>query len=142
MHRAAFDRSLAALPGLGITIAWMFAAGCGLVSAAGSEKNWTADRPAPPDAPKLSCFAPAGDLVNQVRDYIKEIETTLASEEEYKDSEGKIGRCTGTLAVIALCLGLHDEPNEYKARAAALIKAAQELAATTDYQSAKKAFDG
>jgi hypothetical protein len=44
------------------------------------------------------------------------------------------------MAVIALCLGLHDEDNPYKANAAALVKAARELAATTDYQSAKKAF--
>jgi hypothetical protein len=139
---AVLARLLAALPGLGIAIAWMFVVGCGLVSAAGPEKNWTADTPAPPDTPKLSSFAPAMDLANQVRDYIKEIEKTLASEQEYKDSEEKIGRCTATLGVIALCLGLHDEPSEYKARAAALIKATQELAATTDYQSAKKACDG
>ncbi len=43
--------------------------------------------------------------------------------------------------MIALCLGMHDEDNQYKARAPALIKAARELAAAADYQSAKKAFD-
>jgi hypothetical protein len=134
------DRIWAALPRLGIAIALMFFAGYGLALAAGAEKNGTANGPAPPDPPKISSFAPAGDLADQVRFYIKDIETTLVDEEEYKDSNGKIGRCAGTLAVIALCLGLHDEPSEYKARAAALIKTSRELAAATDYQSAKKAF--
>jgi hypothetical protein len=100
------------------------------------------DAPPLPDVPKLSTFAPAKDLVNQLQVYINDIEATLESEQEYKDSEGKIGRCTNTLTVIALCLGLHDEDNQYKPRAAALIKASQALAATTDYQSAKKAFEG
>jgi hypothetical protein len=100
------------------------------------------DAPAPPSPPKVSSYAPAKDLVNQLQAYVKDIEATLETEQEYKDTEGKIGRCASTMAVIALCLGLHDEENQYKSNAAALIKAAQELAATTDYQSAKKAFDG
>ena len=108
----------------------------------GVGKKEDPNTPALPDVPKLSSFAPAKDLADQVRVYIKEIETTLADEQEYKDSEGKIGRCTNTLAVIALCLGMHDEDNQYKARAPALIKAARELAAAADYQSAKKAFEG
>ncbi len=112
-----------------------------LALAGGAEKKEDADAPAPPKAPKLSSFAPAKDLAGQLQDYIKEIDSTLASEDEYKDSEAKIGRCTNTLAVIALCLGLDDEDNQYKTRAAALIKAAQGLAAAGDYQSAKKAFD-
>ncbi len=99
------------------------------------------DAPPLPEMPKVSTFAPAADLVGQLQAYVKEIDATLVSEEEYKDTEGKIGRCSSTLAVIALCLGMHDEENEYKARAPALIKAAEGLAATSDYQSAKKAFE-
>ena len=142
MLRAEINRSFVAAPGLGIAMVWIFAAVCALVSAAGLENKDDPNTPALPDAPKLSSFAPAKDLAGQVRDYIKEIETTLADEQEYKDSEGKIGRCSNTLAVIALCLGMHDEDNQYKARAPAIIKAARELAAAADYQSAKKAFDG
>ncbi|HEY4759216.1 MAG TPA: hypothetical protein VIH42_01415 [Thermoguttaceae bacterium] len=100
-----------------------------------------AGAPPLPDVPPLSTLAPAQDLVNQVQVYIKEIETTLASEQDYKDSGEKIGRCSNTLAVIALCLGMHDQDNEYKAHAAALLKTSQELAAGTDYQSAKNAFE-
>jgi hypothetical protein len=98
------------------------------------------DAPLLPKPPKISSFAPANDLVDQVQKYIEELEVTLESEQEYKDTEGKVGRCSSTLAVIALCLGLHDEDNKFKTNAPALIKAARDLAATTDYQSAKKAF--
>jgi hypothetical protein len=141
MHRSAFYQLLPALPGLGIAMVWIFAAVCTIVSAAGPENKVDSNTPALPDVPKLSSFAPAKDLADQVREYIKEIETTLADEQEYKDSEGKIGRCSNTLAVIALCLGMHDEDNQYKTRAPALIKTARELASAADYQSAKKAFE-
>jgi hypothetical protein len=142
MLRATSNRFFILLPALGIAIACLFIAGCPLACAAEPEKQQAADVPAMPDVPKLSSFAPANDLVNQLKKYIQEIDTTLQDEQEYKDSEGKIGRCASTLSVIALCLGLHDEQNEYKLRAAALIKAAGELAATTEYQPAKKAFEG
>ncbi len=120
MLRAGISRSFVASMGLGIAMVWIFAAVCALVSAAGSENKEDPNTPALPDVPKLSSFAPAKDLADQVRDYIKEIETTLADEQEYKDSEGKIGRCANTMAVMALCLGMHDEDNQYKARAPAI----------------------
>ena len=142
MLRARSNRLFVVLPAMGIAIAWIFIFGCANVSAAQLEKKEAADAPALPNAPKISSFAPANDLIKQLKIYITDIDNTLQDEQEYKDSEGKIGRCAGTLTVIALCLGKHDEDNEYKARAAALIKASQELAATTDYQSAKKAFEG
>ena len=91
------------------------------------------------DAPKVSTFAPAEDLANQVGQYIKAMKSTVADEQEYKDSEDKVVRDASTLAVIALALGLHDQDSKYKANAAALLKAAQDVAATKDYESAKKA---
>ena len=94
------------------------------------------------DAPKVSTFAPAEDLANQAGQYIKAMKTVVADEQEYKDSEGKIARDASTLAVIALALGLHDQDSKYKANAAALLKAAQDVAATKDYDSAKKAVAG
>jgi hypothetical protein len=90
------------------------------------------------EEPKVSTFAPAEDLVRQADKYIKTMKSTVASKEEYDDSEGKIGRDSNTLAVITLALGLHDKANKYKANAAALIKAAQVVAATKDYAAAKK----
>ena len=94
------------------------------------------------DAPKVSTFAPAEDLARQADKFIESMKNTVASQEEYNDSEGKIGRDSNTLIVIALALGLHDqESKKYKARAGALMKAAQDVAATKDYASAKKAED-
>ena len=70
-------------------------------------------------------------------EYIEDLEDVVQTEEDYNDSEDKIAKSANTLVVIALALGLHDEDNKYKASAAALIKAAQDLAATQDYASAK-----
>ena len=91
------------------------------------------------DTPKVSTFAPAEDLAGQVGQYIKAMKSVVADEQEYKDSEGKIVRDASTLAVIALALGLHDQDSKYKANAGALMKAAQDVAATKDFESAKKA---
>jgi hypothetical protein len=136
--KAIFKRLFIILSAMGILIAWLCVPYFTQALAGQVEIK---DAPPPPVPPPLSTFAPAQDLVNQVQDYIKEMEETLVSQEEYNDTEGKIGRCASTLAVIALCLGLHDQDNLYKPQAAALMKAAEELAATKDYQSAKNAFE-
>lgn len=90
------------------------------------------------EAPKVSTFAPAEDLVGQVEEYVKELDSALASESEFKASQEIIGKQANTLAVLALTLGLHDTDNKYKASAGALIKAAQDLAAAKDFEAAKK----
>ena len=43
----------------------------------------------------------------------------MASKDEYKDDQEKLTKDASTLAVIALALGLHDQPNKYQARAGA-----------------------
>ncbi|MGW8257141.1 MAG: hypothetical protein ACWGMZ_06630 [Thermoguttaceae bacterium] len=126
------------LPATGILIACVCAT---YVAQAIAQQIELKNVPLPPNPPKVSTFAPADDLSNQLRDYIKEIEESLADEQEYNDSQEKIARCTNTLAAIALCLGMHDQDNEYKERAPGLIKAAQKMAAARDYQSAKKALE-
>ena len=90
--------------------------------------------------PKVSTFAPAADLASQADQYIKDLEKAVASEEEYKDSVEKIAKESNTLVVIALALGLHDQPSKYKASAGAVLKAAQAVAATKDFASARKAI--
>jgi hypothetical protein len=101
-----------------------------------------ADAARPPEAPALSAIAPVEDLCAQVEKYIGELENTLATiesgEEPYDDNKEKIGRDANTLAIIALCLGKHDQDNPCKAKASALLKAAQKMAATQDLDSAKK----
>jgi hypothetical protein len=93
-----------------------------------------------PAAPKLSTLAPAADLEAQTKKYVADLGKATASEEAYKDlPEGKISRDASTVAVLALALGLHDQPSAYKDYAGAMIPAAQKLAAAADYESAKKA---
>jgi hypothetical protein len=91
------------------------------------------------EEPKVSTFAPADDMARQADKYLDSLKNTVGSKEEYEDSEGKVGRESNTLAVIVLALGLHDNDNKYKDKAPALIKAAQKVAATKDYDAAKKA---
>ena len=92
-----------------------------------------------PAPPKVSTFAPAKDLANQADYFIKELEKTVASEDEYKDGQEKVAKDSNTLIIIALALGLHDQPSKYQASAGDLMKAAQAVAATKDFASAKKA---
>ncbi|HUT95651.1 MAG TPA: hypothetical protein VMY37_39710, partial [Thermoguttaceae bacterium] len=88
-------------------------------------------------APPVSKFAPAEDLVAQVEGYVEDLEKTVESEEDYKDSAEKIAKYANTFILIALALGIHDSDNQFKAAAPAMLKAAQELAAAKDYDSAK-----
>ena len=95
----------------------------------------------PPKAPAVSTFAPAADLTGQVADYVKDLEEAVASQEEYDDSKEKIAKDSNTLIVLSLALGLSDKDNDYKASAAGMVKAAQELAAAKDYDAAKAGVD-
>ncbi len=61
----------------------------------------------------------------------------MATEEEYKDAETTIAKDANTLVLLALAAGLHDEPNDCKAAAPALMKAGQELAKAKTYAAAK-----
>ncbi len=92
-----------------------------------------------PAPPKVSTFAPAADLARQAEWYVRKLEKSTADEAAYKDSADSMGRDANTLAVIALVLGLNDQESSFKANAAAVMKAAQGLAATKDYSSAQKA---
>ncbi|MFZ1936192.1 MAG: hypothetical protein WCB27_14980 [Thermoguttaceae bacterium] len=89
------------------------------------------------DGPKVSTFAPAEDLARQADKYLDSLKNTVASKEEYEDSEGKVGREANTLAIIDLALGLHDKDNKYKDKAPALIRAAQDVAATDLIEAAQ-----
>jgi len=88
-------------------------------------------------APPVSTYAPAEELVAQVQSYAEDLEDTVKTEEEYKDSVDKIAYDSNTLILIALALGLHDSDNQLKAAAPGIIEAAQQLAAAEDYAAAK-----
>ena len=91
------------------------------------------------EGPKVSTFAPAADLASQADRYIKELEGAVASEEEYKDDRGQDRQGSEYDDCHRLGLGLHDQENKYQANAGAVMKAAQAVAATKDFASAKKA---
>lgn len=89
------------------------------------------------DAPKVSTFAPAKDLVAQVDYYVDRLENAVKDESEYKDAGDKVVKDANTLAVLALTLGLSDEDSKYKKAASGLLKASQKLCAAKDFASAK-----
>ncbi|MEN6405171.1 MAG: hypothetical protein ABFC77_01745 [Thermoguttaceae bacterium] len=92
-----------------------------------------------PSAPKPSEYAPADDLVRQADHYVKELNDAVACESEYKDSASKLANTSNALVVIALTLGLHNQPNPYQASAASVMQAARAVAEAKDFSSAKKA---
>lgn len=95
---------------------------------------------ADPNAPPVSSFAPAADLTAQLAEYVEDLEQALGSESDYADFQAKVAQDASTLAVLALALGMHDEENPHRANAAAIIKAAQQLAAAGDYAAATQAL--
>ncbi|HEV3021417.1 MAG TPA: hypothetical protein VGX76_03085 [Pirellulales bacterium] len=95
----------------------------------------------PPPPPAVSQFAPADDLLAQVKLTIDGFGALVASEEAYQADSTKLNRDAHTLAALALVLGLHDSDHALKAAAPALVAAAQGLAAAADYDTAKKAVE-
>ncbi|MBN1395159.1 MAG: hypothetical protein JW959_09060 [Pirellulales bacterium] len=91
-----------------------------------------------PPAPKVSSFAPAADLEGRVEKYISGLEKSIAEEDTFEYVKEKIGKDANTVIVLALALGLHDEPNKYRDRAGALIQTSAALAAAKDLDAAKK----
>jgi hypothetical protein len=97
----------------------------------------------PPAAPKVSSYAPVKDLAQQVEYFIGRIEDDLRDPTAYSDDhKGRIAKDASTLAVVALALGLHDEKNEFKSAAPAMMAASRRLAADAkDYAKAKAGFE-
>lgn len=121
------------------TTRWTLTLGLALAMAVGTVAAASAaEMPAPP---KVSTFAPAKDVVAQVEFYLDRLDKAVATEEEYKASEGQIVKDANTMVLLALAAGLHDEENKYQAAAPALMKASQELAKVKDFAAAKAGVD-
>jgi cytochrome c556 len=109
-----------------------------LVAAFAAGAKFAAQPPAPP---KVSTFAPANDLVAQVDYYKKRIDAAVASEADFDEAkQARVKKDAGLVAVLALHLGLHDSDNPLKQSAAGIVKAAQDLANASDYQSARNGY--
>jgi hypothetical protein len=94
----------------------------------------------PPTPPQVSSFAPADDLIGQVRAFITTFDAALGSEQDFSEKKDQVKQNAHALAVVAVALGLHDTPNELKASAPALLAAAQALAKAGDYAAAGTAL--
>jgi len=89
-----------------------------------------------------SAYAPVNDLKSQVQYFLRRIDKVLADEFGYdKDRQAQVEKDASTLAVIGLVLTLHDESNDSRSSAPALLEAAQELAdASGDIGDARAAL--
>ena len=95
------------------------------------------DVPDPPDVEGLSGGRPgqAGRSAGwRCRD-------GLIDAQVYMDKSRQITRDAHTLAALALVLAKHDQDHRLKARAQALLTAAQQLAKAKEYAAAKRAFE-
>ena len=87
----------------------------------------------PPQVPKMSAFAPAGDLLQQVDFFVGRVEESLADPTDFDGAkQSRTRKDANTLAALALVLSLHDEDYPTKASMPALLRAAQSLAAADD----------
>ncbi len=98
----------------------------------------------PTDSPKPSEYAPIADLANQVTRYLRAIDEDLASGSDYDaDHKNRILLNANTLIVLGRTIAQHDESNDIKLAAPALIESASALAGSyDDYDSAVKAAGG
>jgi hypothetical protein len=94
----------------------------------------------PPEAPKLSSFAPAADLVRQTDYYLGRLDESLASQSQYKEDKEKVSKDGNTLILLALALGLDDGDNKYKEAAPGVEQDARRLAKAATYAAAKAAL--
>lgn len=94
---------------------------------------------APPEAPKVSTFAPAEDLAKQVDRYVEELEKAVENQADF--DEAKVTKLSNTLMLMAIGLGLHDTDNQYKASAGAILKAAEDLSKAKGFAAAKAGVD-
>lgn len=87
---------------------------------------------------KPSEYAPAKVAGEQLAAYVDAMEGYLKDKDEFAEAMPRITRDANTVIALALVLGLHDEANEYKAAAPAIIKAAKVAAKEADYATVAK----
>jgi hypothetical protein len=102
--------------------------------------------PAAPDNPsagaKVSSFAPAEDLANQLNSIIARVDESLAKPDDFDDAlQSRIAKEADVAAVIALGLGMSDQDHALKRSASSILSAAQSLAKAADFAAARTAID-
>lgn len=88
---------------------------------------------APLEVPKISAFAPAKDLIQQVDFFVGRVEESLADPKTFDlAKQSRTLKDGNTLAVLALMLGVHDENHPLKGSLPTMLAAAQALADSGD----------
>ena len=87
----------------------------------------------PPDIPKISSFAPAKDLIQQVDFYLVRLDESLADPADFDlAKQSRTLKDANTLSALALVLAVHDEEHPIKASMPAMLKSSQALAEAGD----------
>lgn len=87
---------------------------------------------------------PIADLVGQIDEYVEKLGKTLEELDgtvNYKNDGDFVVRDANALTLVALAVGKAEADSKYKKAAPGIIKTATELAAATQYDAAKKAYD-
>jgi len=94
------------------------------------------------DLPKVSAFAPAEDLLEQVRFFVGRVEESLADADDFDlAKQSRTFKDGNTIAALALVLAVHDQAYPQKSAMPAVLRAAQSLATVEDnHPRAKKAL--
>src|SRR5262249_4481900 len=96
----------------------------------------------PPQPPKISTFAPAPDLIEQVDFFIGRATDSLADPAEFQGAnQSRLLKDSHTLAVLGLTLSAHDVSHALEGTAPALGKSAEGMGAGgMNYGAAKAAL--
>lgn len=92
------------------------------------------------EAPAVSTFAAMDLLVAEVADLVEKTKKSVATEKAYDAATAQVEKDAATLAALAVAVGLHDENNQLKSAAPALLHAARKLAECDNQADAKAAF--
>jgi hypothetical protein len=111
--------------GLGIVL------GLGVVASLGTATSPL--RSEPPPIPKVSDFAPADDLVEQIDFFVGRVEQSLADAADFDlAKQSRTFKDGNTLAALALMLAYYNQDHPLKASMPRLLKGAQALVAAGD----------
>jgi hypothetical protein len=91
---------------------------------------------------KVSSYAPAADLANQLTAIAARLDDLLAKPEEFDDArKSRIAKEANVAAVVALALALSDEKHPLRDSAPSALAAARAMATSEDYNKSKQSLD-
>jgi hypothetical protein len=95
-----------------------------------------------PTAVKVSSFAPAEDLIQQVDFFLGRLDQCLANRDDFEGpNQSRVWKDSHTLSALALVLALHDQDHALKRAAPAVLAESQILATSNeDYERSRAAL--